>query len=83
MVTESIREFNRAVPFMPYEIHTLRGETYEIPHPDSFSFHPRGSYIVVIDPKDPNDGPQHISSLFIERASLLNNHKRRKERKRS
>jgi hypothetical protein len=37
MVIESIREFNRAVPFVPYEIHTASGESYEVPHPDFIS----------------------------------------------
>jgi hypothetical protein len=68
---------------MPYEIHTVSGETYEIPHPDFIFVPPRGSYIVVIDPKDPKDRPHHISTLLIERASLSNNHRRRKGRKRS
>lgn len=83
MVIDSIREFNRAVPFVPYEIHTVSGEIYEIPHPDFILVPPRGSYVVVIDPNDPKDAPHHISALLIERASLLNNHKRRRARKRS
>jgi hypothetical protein len=82
VVIESIREFNRAVPFVPYEIHTASGETYEIPHPDFIFVSPRGSYVVVVDPKDPKDIPHHISTLLIERASLLNGQKRRKPRKR-
>ena len=82
MVIDSIREFNRTIPFMPYEIHTVSGETYEIPHPDFIFIPPRGSYVVVVDPKDPKDTPHHINALLIERASLLNNHKRRKTRKR-
>jgi hypothetical protein len=83
VVIDSIREFNRAVPFVPYEIHTVSGETYEIPHPDFILVPPRGSYVLVIDPNDPKDAPHHISALLIERASLLNNHKRRRARKRS
>jgi hypothetical protein len=34
MVIESIREFNRAVPFAPYEIWMASGERYAVPHPD-------------------------------------------------
>ena len=83
MVIDSIREFNRTVPFVPHEIHTVSGETYEIPHPNFIFVPPRGSYIVVVDPKDPRDIPHHISALLIERVSLPNNHKRRKTRKRS
>ena len=53
MVIESIRKFNHAVPFVPYEIRIVSGETYEIPHPDFILVPPKGSYVVVIDPKDP------------------------------
>ena len=83
MVIESIREFNHAVPFVPYEIHTVSGETYEIPHPDFILVSPRGSYVVVIDPKDPRDAPHHISAILIERATLLNGQKRRRSAKRT
>jgi hypothetical protein len=80
MVIESIREFNRAVPFVPYEIHTASGERYTVPHPDFISISPRGSFVVVIDAKD---RPHHLNALLIERASLLNGHHRRKTGKRS
>ncbi|HEY4271310.1 MAG TPA: hypothetical protein VGM65_04850 [Candidatus Udaeobacter sp.] len=43
VVIKSIREFNHAVPFVPYEIHMAGGETYEVPHPDFISISPRGS----------------------------------------
>ena len=83
MVIESIRKFNHAVPFVPYEIQTASGETYEIPHPDFILVSPMGSYVVVVDPKDPKEAPNHISALLIERATLLNHQKRRRARKRS
>ena len=83
MVIESIRQFKRAVPFVPYEIHTVSGETYEIPHPDFILVSPRGSYVVVVDPKDPTEAPNHISALLIERATPLNGQQRRKPRKRA
>jgi hypothetical protein len=79
MVIDSIREFNRAVPFTPYEIHTASGERYTVPHPDFISISPKGSFVVVIDAKE---RPHHLSSLLIERASLLNSHHRRKGSKR-
>jgi len=79
MVIESIRGFNRAVPFAPYEIQTASGKRYHVPHPDFISISPRGSFVVVIDSKD---RPHHLSALLIERASLTNGH-RRKARKRS
>ena len=83
MVIESIRKFNHAVPFVPYEIRTVSGETYEIPHPNFILVPPKGSYVVVIDPKDPKEAPNHISALLIERATPLDGQQRRKTRKRS
>jgi hypothetical protein len=82
VVIESIRKFNHAVPFVPYEIHTVSGETYEIPHPDFILVSPRGSYGVVVDPKDPREAPHHVSASLNERATLLNGQKRRRIRKR-
>jgi len=80
MVIGSIRGFNRAVPFVPYEIHTVSGERYTVPHPDFISISPRGSFVVIIDAKD---RPHHLSAILIERASPLNGHHRRKAGKRS
>ncbi len=78
MVISSIREFNRAVPFIPYEIHTASGEHYEVPHPDFISISPKGSFVIVIDAKE---RPHHLNALLIERASLLNGHRRRHRRR--
>jgi len=78
MVIESIREFNRTVPFVPYEVHMNGGETYKVPHPDFISISPRGSYVVIIDQKN---RPHHLSALLIERVTPLNGHARRKIRK--
>jgi hypothetical protein len=80
MVIKSIREFNRAVPFMPYEIHTASGESYEVPHPDFVSISPRGSYVIIIDQEE---RPHHLNSLLIDRASPLDNPKRPKGKKQS
>jgi hypothetical protein len=80
VVIESIRQFNRAVPFLPYEIHIASGEHYDVPHPDFISISPRGSFVVVIDAKE---RPHHLNALLIERASLLNGQERRRVRKRS
>lgn len=68
MVIGSIREFNRAVPFVPYEIRTASGERFKVPQPDFVSISPRGSFVVVIDE---HERPHHLNSLLIERASLL------------
>jgi hypothetical protein len=74
VVIASIREFNQRVPFVPYEIHTASGERYKVPHPDFISISPKGSFVVIIDAQE---RPHHLNSLLIERASLLNGHRRR------
>ncbi|MBU6402665.1 MAG: hypothetical protein KGS61_20280 [Verrucomicrobia bacterium] len=74
MVIESIRDLNRAVPFVPYQIHMNSGEDYVVPHPDFISVAPRGSFVVLIDRRD---RPHHLSALLIERVSRLNRRGRR------
>ena len=78
MVITSIRGFNRSVPFVPYEIRTVSGERYTVPHPDFISISPKGSFVIVIDAKE---RPHHLKALLIERASSLNGEGRRKDRK--
>lgn len=80
MVIESIREFNRTVPFVPYEVHMNGGETYRVPHPDFIAISPHGSFVEIIDK---NDRPHHLSAILIERVSPLNGHVRRKAGKRT
>lgn len=79
VVIQSIREFNRSVPFVPYEIHTASGERHTVPHPDFISVSPKGSFVIVIDSKE---RPHHLNALLIERASLLNSHSKGKNGKR-
>jgi len=74
MVIASIREFDRAVPFVPYEIQTASGQRYEVPHPDFILVSPKGSFVVVVDAQE---RPHHLNSLLIERGSLLNGARRR------
>jgi hypothetical protein len=69
MVIESIREFNRAVPFVPYELRMTSGETHQVPHPDFISVSPRGSFVVIIDR---NERPHHLNAILIERVFRLN-----------
>jgi len=80
MVIESIREFNREAPFVPYEVHMNGGETYVVPHPDFISISPRGTFVVIIDQKD---RPHHLNALLIERVSRLEKSRTRKNSKRS
>ena len=80
VVIASIREFNRTVPFVPHEIHTASGESYEVTHPDFISISPKGSFVFVIDAKE---RPHHLNALLIDRASPLNGQKRERARRRS
>ncbi len=63
MLVETIREFNRANPFIPYEIRTNGGERLQVPHPDFILVAPKGAWVIVTDEVD---RPRHISSLLIE-----------------
>ena len=79
MIFESIRTFNHAVPFQPYEIRMASGERHRVPHPDFISISPKGSFVVIIDAKE---RPHHLSTLLIEEAVSANGHARHKARKR-
>jgi hypothetical protein len=79
MVIKSIREFNDAVPFRPYEIRMASGKRYLVPHSDFATISPKGSFVIVFDN---DERPHHLSTLLIESASLLNGH-RRKTKKQS
>ena len=68
MLIEAIREFNRAVPFQPYEIRTNGGERLRVPHPDFIFVSPKGSWVIVTDQKE---HPRHISSILIEEVAPL------------
>jgi hypothetical protein len=71
MVIQSIREFNRANPFVPYEITMTSGQRYRVPHPDYLSISPRGTFVIVFE-KD--ETPHHLSSILIESATPTNGH---------
>jgi hypothetical protein len=68
MLIEAIREFNRAVPFQPYQIRTNGGERLRVPHPDFILVAPKGTWVVVTDE---DDHPRHISSILIEEVAPL------------
>jgi hypothetical protein len=74
MVIESIRQFNRAVPFKPYEIQMASGPCYEVPHPEFILISQRGSFVVVVDA---DDRPHHLSTLLMDRVSLQNSRRRK------
>jgi hypothetical protein len=75
MFVETIHDFNRAVPFVPYEIRTNAGERLRVPHPDFVFVTPRGTSVIVVNDRD---GARHINSLLIEEVTPLRSRTRRK-----
>jgi hypothetical protein len=75
MVIGSIRASNRAVPLVPCEVRRNGGETDVVPHPDSISISPRGSFLVIIDQQE---RPHDLNALLSERASRLPGRSRRR-----
>ena len=79
MLIEAIREFNRAVPFRPYEIRTKGGERLRVPHPDFIFVSPKGAWVIVTDARE---RPRHISSILIEEvAPVRKAHPKKRTRK--
>jgi hypothetical protein len=74
MVIQSIREFSRAVPFKPFEIHMASGQRYEVPHQDFISISPKASFVIVYGA---DEHPHHLSSLLIEGVSLQRSRRKR------
>jgi hypothetical protein len=77
MVIQSIRECNRAAPFVPYEIRMASGERHRVPHPDFVLISPRGHYVIVVDEKE---RPHHLNAILIESAVPLDDQRRGKKR---
>jgi hypothetical protein len=75
MLVETIRDFNRATPFVPYEIRTNGGERLRVPHPDFVFVAPRGGWVIVADRRD---HLRHISSILIEEVAPIRNRVRRR-----
>jgi hypothetical protein len=75
MLVTSIRELNRAVPFRPYKIKMVSGESFVVPHPDFVLVSQKGSFVIFVDAED---CPHHLSSLLIESVAPHNGHRARK-----
>lgn len=75
MLVTSIRELNRAVPFRPYKIKMVSGESFVVPHPDFLSISPKGSFVIVFAA---DESPHQLSSFLIESVSPHNGHRARK-----
>jgi hypothetical protein len=68
MLIDTIRQFNRTVPFEPYEIRTNGGQRLPVPHPDFILVAPRGNWVIVTDARD---HPRHIGAILIEEVSPI------------
>lgn len=79
MVVEPIREFLKAVPFHPFELHLTDGRKFRVPHPDFVTVSPKGSTVIVFDE---NEHPHHISSLLIVSANPARNRRSKTKRTR-
>jgi hypothetical protein len=75
MVIQTIREFNRAIPFKPYRIRMVSGETYDVPHPDFLSISPKGSLFVFFEQ---DESPHHLSAILIESVSQIHGSRSRR-----
>jgi hypothetical protein len=75
MLTQVIREFNKAVPFQPYEIRTNGGERLLVPHPDFIMVSPRGSWVIVTDE---DERPRHLNAILIEEVTPVQKRKVKK-----
>jgi hypothetical protein len=68
LLINTIREFNHASPFQPYEIRTNGGERLVVPHPEFILISPEGSWVIVTDAKG---RARHINSLVIEEVAAV------------
>ena len=62
MLSETIREHLRAVPFEPFVIQMTDRRRFEVPHPDFATVSPKGTSVFVF--RD-NDAAIHLNALLI------------------
>jgi hypothetical protein len=63
MLSETIREFLRSVPFEPFIIQLVNGRRFEVPHSDFATVSPKGTSVFVF--RD-NDAAIHLNAMLIE-----------------
>jgi hypothetical protein len=74
VVIASIRELNRASPFVPYEIQMASDQRFRLLHRDFIFGSPKGSFVVVVGTQE---RPYHLNSILIDRPTLLNGDRHR------
>ena len=67
------------MPFKPYKIQMVSGESFVVPHPDFVSISPKGSFVIFFEA---DESPHHLSSLLIESVSPRKVRRARKSGKR-
>ena len=64
MLSESLREHLRAVPFEPFAIQMNDGRRFEVPHPDFAALSPKGTEFFVYRNNEAGAGIR-LSTLLI------------------
>ena len=62
MLSSTVREFARAMPFVPFIVQMTDGRQFKVDHPDFVSVSPQGSKLIVYDT---NDNETHLSGLLV------------------
>lgn len=64
MLSSTIREQLRAVPFEPFVVQMNDGRRFEVPHPDFAALSPSGARLIIFR-KDSEDAAVALSTLLV------------------
>ena len=67
MHAETIKEYLHAVPFEPFTIHIVRGQSYLVDHPDFASLSRGGRTITINPPGGEGERIRVLDTALIER----------------
>lgn len=70
MLGETIKEFARAAPFVPFVVRMTDGRRFTIEHPDYVSVSPQGTRVIIYDRKEHET---HLSGLLVASVEPLKN----------
>ena len=62
MLGSTVKEFARAVPFVPFIVQMNDGRRFIIKHPDFISVSPQGGKLIIYDR---NENETHLSGLLV------------------
>jgi hypothetical protein len=74
MLSSTIKEFMRAMPFVPFVVQMTDGRQFKVEHPDFVSISPQGSKLIVYDH---DDHEVHLSGLLVASVEPLRGRKSR------